>query len=299
MKKRVYIYGSGKKYNNLCSYLKSYEECIEVMGIVTTQKPDHRYLDGKKRIQVDDMEMDSIDYVIIAAAQYKEIILKLKEKGFTEDKIIISNVFELPYFDLDEYIKLKDSQVSILSNNCLAGVVYKELGLKSRTPTINTWCRGEDYIKFLSNYEFYLEQEMKVYKGNLGAQFQEKGIINNDIIWHFNHSISAEDEVKKWNERVNRFNRNNIAVIMVIESDEQAYQFERLGFKKKMGIYYKDLGLPSIIYCQEWSNKENRLKYSFSFSQFAMAYMTNIYDNRVSKVDWIKFLNNKKRYLRY
>lgn len=118
---KVYIYGMGNEYNKLSSYLSLYKDKLEILGIVTTNKPKISCLDGYPCMPVERINTDELDYVIIAVVNWKEIASILETHGIDENKIIRSTAFYYPCFDIDEYLKLKHHKVSILSNFCLGG----------------------------------------------------------------------------------------------------------------------------------------------------------------------------------
>lgn len=72
-------------------------------------------------------------------------------------------------------------------------------------------CDGKDYIEFLREYKQYLRAERKVYHngeyldgaGGIEA-FCPKGILNNKVVWKFNHNYDANEAVSKWNERAKK-----------------------------------------------------------------------------------------------
>lgn len=302
---RVYIYGAGNEYNRMASYLPLYRDRLEVLGIVTTEKDNRPKIDGYPCLTVREIDRDAIDYIIIAVVNWRKIADILEQNGIGEDKIIRSHVFYNPCFDLEGYLKLKSSNVSILSNFCLGGVIYKELGLKILSPTINMFCLGKNYLEFLENYKQYLFAEMKVYRqqiyteGTLGCEsFFAKGILDDRIVWYFNHNAYAQDAIEKWQERVKRVNLKNVAVIMTLQSDEDAYRFAQLKADKKIGIYYKDLGLEDIIYCPAWDDDKEKFKYYGNWTTAANGYLSNS-RGYMSPVNWIKFLNGEKEYRRF
>ncbi|HAX92035.1 MAG TPA: hypothetical protein DCY07_07505 [Rhodospirillaceae bacterium] len=43
---------------------------------------------------------------------------------------------------------LNQGDISILCNNCIGGVMARDLGLKQNSPTMNTLIVAPDYIKF-------------------------------------------------------------------------------------------------------------------------------------------------------
>ena len=52
---------------------------------------------------------------------------------------------------------IKNKDVTIISNNCFAGMFYKRYGIKFNSPTICLFIRSSDYITFLE----YLPQIVK------------------------------------------------------------------------------------------------------------------------------------------
>lgn len=190
-----------------------------------------------------------MDYIIIAVIKWKEVLDILDQHGINESKIIRSTAFYSPCFDLDDYLKLKNSNISILANYCLGGFIYKELGLKVLSPTVNMFCLGDGYLEFLENYPYYLSLQMEEYEndtyieGTIGREaFLPKGILGNKVVWYFNHHVYAKDAVNAWNEKAKRVNCFNVAAIMILHNDEEAYRFSKLNIDKKLGIYYKNLG---------------------------------------------------------
>lgn len=56
--------------------------------------------------------------------------------------------------------RIKNTAPTIISNNCIAGIIYHNLGLKFFSPTINLYISGWDYILFVENLEDYLKCEL-------------------------------------------------------------------------------------------------------------------------------------------
>lgn len=308
---KCYILGTGKEYDRLSAILPLYKDQIEVLGIVTTQRQPFSILDHRPCITVDEMDISLVDYVIIAVAEWHPIANYLMlTAGVPEEKIIRSSVFYYPNFDFNEYIRLNNSNVSILSNNCLGGIIYNQLGLKAMSPTINMLCRsGKEYITFINNYEYYLDQEMKVFSENLPNQNDRmvsesnfnylKGCLGTgEIVWLFIHDIYAEKAVETWNRRRRRGNFDNVVVLMTIINDVDAEVFSQLPMKRKLGFYYKDLHMKDILFVPEWNKMEVRAQFTHDFSRYTVAMNRPICKAPIY-VDWIKFLNGKEDYLRY
>lgn len=305
-KYKVYIYGMGNEYNRLSSYLSLYKNKLEILGVITTKEPMISWLDGHPCTSVEKINTDELDYVIIAVVNWKEIANILESHGIDENRIIRSSAFYYPCFDLDDYLKLKHSKISILSNFCLGGQIYNELGLRALTPTKNMFCLGKDYLEFLENYQYYLALEMQEYEentyvdGTLGREaFYPKGILGDKVIWYFNHDAFATDAIKKWNDKRKLVNCDNIAAIMILQNDDEISRFLALKIDKKIGIYYKEVsGKSNIIYCPRWNDKSEQFHWDGNWPSAANKYLSN-FRGYVSPINWIKFLNGDLDYKRF
>lgn len=306
-KYKIYVYGAGNMYNRLFAFLKLQENKIEILGIVTTVKISYRTIDGYKCFSVDEVDLNEADFVIVAIDKWEEIRDFLLKRGVLRKKIVRDRVFELPDFDIDEYVELVNSRVTIFSNYCLGGMLYKELGLEMLSPTIDMFCTGKDYLEFLKNYEHYLNCEMKALPSDFDREISQgigeafasvpKGILGDRIVWFFNHDLNTYDAIEKWNKRKYRVNNANIAAIMIIQNEDDAYEFERLSIKKKIGIYHKDLKLGNVIYCPEWNDFNVRNCYGGMWNCYANNYMLNT-KGFASPINWIEFLLGKENYIR-
>lgn len=297
-----YIYGIGMQYNILSSYLKIYHDRINILALVTTEPQGISYLDGKKVIRPWEMKIDEMDYVIVAMKQYKEVFGILEKMGLS-DRLIRSDIFSIPNFVLEDYLRLKESRPSVLSNTCLAGFVYHDLGLKMLSPTINTRCRN--YIQFLKDYEHYLSTDIILAEKDFVEEdlegnpvFCPRGILDDSVCWWFPHVNNENEGIEVWNRRRHYINFDNIIALMIILTDEQAYEFEQIPIKKKLGFYYKDLNLSSVLYTPEWNDTALQNKCSFRYQKFIHSiYARNI--SSICKVDWIKFLNGEDDFVRF
>lgn len=61
--------------------------------------------------------------------------------------------------DYNNRKRLKNKNFTIISSNCIGGVLYHELGLKFLSPTINMYLRPNEFIKFCQNMRYYLSCE--------------------------------------------------------------------------------------------------------------------------------------------
>ena len=55
--------------------------------------------------------------------------------------------------------ELKNKDFTILSCNCAAGIIYHRYDHPFLSPTINLWIEQNEFLKFVSNLDYYLAQE--------------------------------------------------------------------------------------------------------------------------------------------
>ena len=129
--------------------------------------------------------------------------------------------------------RLKNKDFTIISQNCVGGVILHELNQRFNSPTINLFFSSRDFLLFLSDMRHYLSLEMQEKRtpysypvGNLGG-----------LTVHFMHYGSFQEAKDKWKERINRINYNNMYVMMVQGkdcTDDMVEQFDALPFEKKV-----------------------------------------------------------------
>lgn len=101
----------------------------------------------------------SFDHVHIISKDYNLI-----KNGLS--KILIKNNVILPStssqknhietFQLDTYLKLKNKDFSLVSDDCWGGFLYKQLGLKYNTPFMWLFIFNNDYLKLVKELKLYL-----------------------------------------------------------------------------------------------------------------------------------------------
>lgn len=105
--------------------------------------------------------------------------------------------------------KIKNTTFSLLSSNCIGGIIYHDLGLEFLSPTINTMIKSRDFIKFVINLEEYLTYDLKFIKTKKNFPVA----ILKDITIYFTHYESEQEALFKWNERKKRIQWDNLYII--------------------------------------------------------------------------------------
>lgn len=130
--------------------------------------------------------------------------------------------------------KLKNKNLTILSSTCNGGILYSDLGIKFNSPTINLYIMPKDFIKFLKNLDYYLEEELLEYRD---SNFNYPVGKLNDIKIYFQHYESFEKAKESWDIRKKRIQKDNIFIIFTDRDGceyEDLIEFDNLQYKNKV-----------------------------------------------------------------
>ena len=130
--------------------------------------------------------------------------------------------------------KLNNSNFTIISNNCLGGVLSHELGQRFNSPTINLYFDSKDFLKFIKNMEYYLNYEWKDISSDKDTYPRAK---IDDITLNLVHYKSFEEAQLQWNKRKARINYDNIFIIACQRdgwTKQQIEEFDKLHYKNKV-----------------------------------------------------------------
>ena len=114
------------------------------------------------------------------------------------NKIIISRVNR----------KLKISGLTIISQNCIGGVLYHDLGVEFLSPTINAFIPEPGFVKMVLNLRCYMEQELMIHWG----EEYPIGMLD-DVEIHFMHYETCQEAKEAWDKRKMRINWDKIFVV--------------------------------------------------------------------------------------
>ena len=238
MKYKIILWGLGAIYNKHINLLKYMEAAnvVEVVALTAQSIPAIRYLDCYPVITKDKLCSLEYDFIIVMNDKYfQEIVDEVVECGVLRKQILSYKILEIPNINFEEYIKLKQSDISIVSNNCWGGIIYQTLGMECLSPFKNLFLTDYDYIKLLANLKEYLFKEIGFSKWEIDIHSKERYpvLLLGDIEIHCNHDTDAGNAIKKWKQRLIKFNYNNIFVEMYTENLEIAEKFILLEEHKK------------------------------------------------------------------
>lgn len=180
--------------------------------------------------------------------------------------------------------KVNNHTFTLLTNNCLGGIIYHDLHIKFNSPLINLWLYPKDFIKFCKNIDYYISLNLEFVK--IKNNSYPVGKLD-DIYLYFQHYDNEQDALLKWNERKKRINKNNIYIILS-EKDGCTYddllEFDKLPYKNK--VIFTHINYPKIKSAYKIKGYENEKEIGDLFTY------KNIGRKPYDEFPLIKWLNN-------
>ena len=129
---------------------------------------------------------------------------------------------------------------TILSNNCVAGRMLHDLGLRLDTPTVNLWTTVGDFLALAEGLPGSLEGELaEVRETNEANPVATLRFDDRSIRLHFLHAATFQMAKADWERRRGRVDPARTFLVATDNSDttaEELDRFLRLPFPKKMFV---------------------------------------------------------------
>ena len=146
--------------------------------------------------------------------------------------------------------RLENKTPTIISNNCIAGVIYHDLKLQFMSPTINLWIDEREYFYFIEHFEEYIKcipVKSELIRDYPVAKLSWNG---KDVHLHCVHYSSFEEARDKWVERAKRVNLDNVYVFFefphhIDSESEVVKQFRSIKYHNK--IMFADCKASGIL----------------------------------------------------
>ena len=227
--------GGVELLNSAVNILQRLYGTINVVGAIC---PPGLSLNGAKTLDRQDLKSVDCDLILVAGrkASLQPVLKEVAALGIDTEKVVLDRTVCVPFFTLEKYRKLRRSNLSILSMNCFAGMLYHRFGLPFLTPTINMFTSDTDFLKFINEPEKNVMAELNL----TGTAFNPTLKIEYPIFkiggseWKFNHYADADAAVKKWHERAARINWENFLAVMYTDNPDVLAEFDKLPFAKKV-----------------------------------------------------------------
>jgi uncharacterized protein (DUF1919 family) len=164
-------------------------------------------------------------------------------------------------FNFLNRIGLKNRDFTIVSDNCWGGFVYKQFGLKYKSPFVNLFLFPRCFIALLKDFERVMDSELifidprksKHLKQMLdagGPLTYPVGVIGDGIELHFLHYPSEAHAYAKWQERKQRINRSNMLFKFcdrLLETPDLIGEFDALPYQHKVCLTKEPHPYRSVI----------------------------------------------------
>lgn len=162
------------------------------------------------------------------------------------------------------------------------------MGIPWTAPTINLMIPMPDFIKFVRNLKWYMEQKLYFLEKQDPPGYPVAGL--GDIRIYFVHYKSTEEAVRKWNIRKERIDWDNLFIIGC-EKDGCTYEtlreFDSLPYERKVIFTKADYAEFSSAFYIEGFEECRELG---TITNFKKQFLKRRY---LDDFDYISFLNGK------
>ena len=150
--------------------------------------------------------------------------------------------------------QLKNSNFSVISQNCIGGVFYHDMEIQFLSPTINLFFKEPDFVRFVQNLHYYINLEIEMY-------WEEEypiGILD-DVTVYFMHYGSCHEAKMNWDKRKKRINWDKIIILatdMEGFNDNVWEEWNKIPYPKMLftSRERKSLG---TVYLKKYRNSEH------------------------------------------
>lgn len=139
----------------------------------------------------------------------------------------------------DDIKMLKDKNPTILSQNCYGGIFSHDYKMKFMSPTVNLYFSTHDFIEFCENIQTYINIPL-IEDKTLNKKYPVGKL--NELTIHFVHYATFEEANKKWKERCERIDLNNLYIMMSDRDGctaEDLVKFDNLKCENKVAFVHK------------------------------------------------------------
>lgn len=149
--------------------------------------------------------------------------------------------------------KLHARDFTVLSQNCIGGVFYHDMGLQFTSPMINLYMSGNDFVEFVLNLDYYLSLKLRM---TWGEEYPI-GYLD-DVAIYFMHYHTCQEAEAEWEKRKTRIIRDNIIVLctdMVDFTNEVFEKWRQIPYHKVLFTAKREYANePDTVYFPEYES---------------------------------------------
>lgn len=128
---------------------------------------------------------------------------------------------------------LRVDRISVISQNCIGGVWYHDMGLPFQSPTVNLFFMEPDFVKFAANLPRYLSCDLQVVQG----EQYPIGTLD-DISIHFMHYETCAEAAQAWERRKKRVDLEHVLILAT----------DRNGFDDEIFAQWNQIPYPKVLF---------------------------------------------------
>ncbi len=187
--------------------------------------------------------------------------------------------------------RFQNPDVSILSMNCIGGVLAHDLGIRFNSPTVNLYMRAEDFVRFCENLDDYLvidEMTPCTDMELIGGRTYPVACLG-DLVLFLVHYPSIEEANRKWQERKTRIHRDNLVILATDRdgmTDGLKDRFEKLPYRKALFTKKPDPAHPSCVYIPGFESEQSLGLITEAIGSWGK--------RAIDRFDWVAFLNGEQ-----
>lgn len=285
MATKVLVWGLGKEFQNIYNLLLLNEECgyIDITAYVDNANR-LQSLDGKKVISSEMLFRtvrwgEEYEYIIVTTEKYYEEIVEqgMRELEIPRRAFINGKIFRVPCFNWSRYLRIYESNISIIAEACYGGKLSHELGLPFNSPFVNVRVGNEqeDYTGLLQKLDYYMSVSPELINkgkyrtmewGGYEGRIDFPKLWYGDIMLHGFHFKSQQDFFDVWEKRRKRFNNCNYLIMKILYTEKDVEEFIKLDCCNKLGIYYEDVNNENIVELK--FEEKLREQYAYQFASY-------------------------------
>ncbi len=161
-------------------------------------------------------------------------------------KNLVKSVWRFPYCRLLRR-KLKNHEFSLITPNCLGGVLCHDLSEQFRSPTVNLTI--PEYLKFVMNLEHYLA--VPITAAGKNSNGHPMGRIDDILVFGVHYS-SEEELIESWEKRKMRVRLDRVFLMATneyIRTEKERELFSCLPYPKVLYTSRQEDLYPFECYC--------------------------------------------------
>ncbi len=184
--------------------------------------------------------------------------------------------------------KLRNREVSIVSSNCIGGILSHDLGLQFASPTVNLFFTAGDFVKFATDLRRYIDMVPQINE----VETAEKGYLVaslNDVRLYAVHYHDLDELRDAWKRRAGRIHWDNLFLVMtdrnnMTEKDLKA--FSKLPYPKVLFSAKPYPEYDFVVYVDAFGSEDQ-----VGQLQFYADYRGHRYYEKY--FDFVRWLNNE------